>query len=94
MLTISHLEVEVCWNCVRILQMLMIFFLHVKPKFAQFSAAYLRHVPWAPELFFLSFSGMPRCRGNPPIKNVLHAGYKTPKEKITAAYFLKQLPRA
>lgn len=28
------------------------FFLHVKPKFAQFSAAYLRHVPWVPELFF------------------------------------------
>ena len=32
------------------------FFLHVKPKFAQFSAAYLRHVPWAPELFFFSRS--------------------------------------
>lgn len=53
MLTISHLEVEVCVNCVRILQMLMIFLLHVEPNFAQFSAAYLRHVPWAPELFSL-----------------------------------------
>lgn len=36
-----------------LLQMLMIFLLHVKPQFAQFSAAYLRHVPWAPDLFSL-----------------------------------------
>ena len=57
MLIISHLEVEVCSNFVRILQMLMIFLLRVKPNFAQFSAAYLKHVPWAPELFFSRSAG-------------------------------------
>ena len=60
-----------------LLQMLMIFLLHVKPQFAQFSAAYLRHAYPGHQTYFLSFGGMLRCRGNPPMKSLWHAGYKT-----------------
>ena len=80
MLTISHLEVEVCWNYVRILQMLMIFFLRVKPNFAQFSAAYLRHVPWTPERFFSRSAGCFCVAGIPHEKFLARRVYDAQRE--------------
>ena len=40
-----------------LLQMLMISLLHAKSNFAQFSAAYLRHIPWGTRFFFSHSAG-------------------------------------
>ena len=75
-----------------LLQMLMISLLHAKPNFAQFSAAYLRHTPWAPDSFSLVRLDVSVSRESAHEKSLVLRVYHAQKEN-NYCLCLKQLAR-